>query len=199
MERRERIVSIVLAAGASARFGGRKQLAPLRGRPLLEHALAAAMATSTDASLVVLGAEAEAIAAGVELGGAKVVRCAEWELGPAASLRAGLLAVGSDCAAAVITLGDEPFVSPAATERLLAAREAGVTALRARYDGRPGHPVLVERPLFAALTETGAAGEPRGFLSAAGLREFDCGDLGDPADVDTVDELLRLEQGERAG
>lgn len=39
-----RLVSIVLAAGAGTRFGGCKQLARLHGRPLVEHALAAAPA-----------------------------------------------------------------------------------------------------------------------------------------------------------
>ena len=35
-----RVGGLVLAAGEGSRFGGTKQLAPLGGRPLLEHALA---------------------------------------------------------------------------------------------------------------------------------------------------------------
>lgn len=196
MAPRERIVSVVLAAGAGTRFGGRKQLAPLHGRPLLEHALDAAAKTSTDATLVVLGAEAEAIAAGLELGAATAVECADWEQGPGASLRAGILAAGADCAAVVITLGDEPFVSPAATDRLLAARDPDLPALRATYGGRPGHPVLIERPLFAALTEPGPAPTPRDVLRAAGVHGIPCEDLGEPGDVDTVEQLMRLQAGD---
>src|SRR4051794_19589495 len=108
----ERIVSIVLAAGAGRRFGGRKQLAPLHGRPLLEHALAAAAAAPSDAVLLVLGADAEEIERGIELGGATAVRCPGWERGQGASLRAGLAALGPEVAAALVTLGDEPFLPP---------------------------------------------------------------------------------------
>lgn len=189
----DRLVSIVLAAGAASRFGGRKQLAPLHGKPLLEHALAAAAATSTAHTLVVLGADAEAIAAGLDLGTATPIRCNDWDRGPGASLRAGLLAVDQDCAAAVVTLGDQPFVSPLATERLIAARNPKSPALRATYNGQPGHPVLIERTLFPTLTNPDAPTEPNQLLHAAGIHEIPCDDLGNDADVDTIEELQRLQ------
>jgi CTP:molybdopterin cytidylyltransferase MocA len=190
----ERIVSVVLAAGAGTRFGGRKQLAPLRGRPLLEHALAAAAAGPGAATLLVLGADAEEIEAGVELGGAAVVRCADWERGQGASLRAGLAALDADVAAALVTLGDEPFVPPAAGRRLVAARRPGLAALRASYSGRPGHPVLIERELFAPLTAAAPGASPAALLREAGIEAVECGDLGDPADVDTREQLAALER-----
>ena len=194
-----RIVAIVLAAGAARRFGGRKQLAPLRGRPLLEHALAAAAAAPSGATVVVLGAHAEEIERGVELGGATVVRCTDWERGQGASLRAGLAALGPDVDAALVTLGDVPFVPTAASERLLAARRPGLAALRASYDGRPGHPVLIERRLFAPLTAAPADANPAALLREAGIRAVECGDLGDPADVDTPEQLAALERSGKSG
>jgi CTP:molybdopterin cytidylyltransferase MocA len=195
----ERIVSIVLAAGAARRFGGRKQLAPLGGRPLLEHALLAAAAAPSEATIVVLGAHAEEIEAGVELGGASVVRCADWERGQGASLRAGLAALGPDVAAALVTLGDVPFVPPAASERLLAARRPGLAALRAAYHGRPGHPVLIERELFAPLAVAPPGANPAALLREAGIEAVECGDLGDPADVDTPEQLAALERTGKSG
>ncbi len=190
----ERVVSIVLAAGAGRRFGGRKQLAPLLGRPLLEHALAAAGAAPSDATLVVLGLDAGEIERGVELGGAGVVRCPDWERGQGASLRAGLAALERDVAAALVTLGDVPFVPPEASRRLLAARRPGLAALRASYDGRPGHPVLIERQLFAPLITAPPDANPAALLRKAGLEAIECGDLGDSADVDTPEQLARLER-----
>jgi CTP:molybdopterin cytidylyltransferase MocA len=190
----ERIASIVLAAGGGRRFGGRKQLAPLRGRPLLEHALAAAGAGPGQETLLVLGADAEEVERGIELGGATVVRCRDWARGPGASLRAGLAALGADVAAALVTLGDEPFVSPEAGWRLIAARRPGLAALRATYAGRPGHPVLIERELFATLTAAAADAKPAALLRAAGIEAVECGDLGDPADVDTPEQLAELER-----
>jgi molybdenum cofactor cytidylyltransferase len=186
------LVSIVLAAGAGKRFGGIKQLAPLRGKPLLGHALDAAAAGPASRTLVVLGSHAEEIECQIDLGGVTVVHCPDWELGSGASLRSGLEAVPAEAEAALVSLGDEPFPPPAAAGRLLAARAAGVTALRAGYDGRPGHPVLIERALFAPLIESLPGTRPGVLLEQAGVVAIDCSDLGDPVDVDTPDQLAAL-------
>ncbi|MBS1879678.1 MAG: nucleotidyltransferase family protein [Actinobacteria bacterium] len=189
-----RIVAVVLAAGEGRRFGGRKQLAPLAGRPLLEHALAAAAAGPADGTVLVIGADAEEVEAGVELGAATVVRCVDWERGQGASLRAGLAALEPEVAAALVTLGDEPFLPAEAAARLLAARRPGLAALRAGYSGRPGHPVLIERELFAPLLAAPADAQPAAVLREAGIATVECGDLGDPADVDTPAQLAALER-----
>src|SRR4051794_8778518 len=86
--------AIVLAAGAGTRVGAIKQLAPRGGRLLIEHALGAARALPR--GVVVLGANAPAVRAGADLCGFEVVECADWEEGVAASLRAGVAALGSD-------------------------------------------------------------------------------------------------------
>jgi molybdenum cofactor cytidylyltransferase len=194
----ERIVAVVLAAGAGRRFGGRKQLAGLRGRPLLEHALAAAAAGPGETTVLVLGADADEVERGIELGGAAVVRCPDWERGQGASLRAGLAALGPEVAAALVTLGDEPFVAPAASRRLVAARRSGLAALRATYGDRPGHPVLIERPLFETLRAAAPEVNPAALLREAGVEAVECGDLGDPADVDTPAQLAALENPEKS-
>jgi molybdenum cofactor cytidylyltransferase len=195
-----KIASIVLAAGAARRFGGRKQLAQLDGRPLLEHAIASAAKSASDMVVVVLGANADAIESGVDLGGALVVRCPDWEQGRHASLRAGLAALDPGVAAALITLGDEPFLASAASDRLIEARRPDLEVLRATHDGRPGHPVLVERPLFAtlmALSEPGAS--PAAVLREARGEAVPCEDLGGSVDVDTRADLARLEADNRQG
>jgi molybdenum cofactor cytidylyltransferase len=195
----QRIAAVVLAAGAGRRFGGRKQLAPLRGRPLLEHALAAAAAGPAEETVLVLGADAEEIERGIELGAATAVRCRDWERGQGASLRAGLAALGPDVGAALVTLGDEPFLDPAAADRLVAARRPGLAALRASYSGRPGHPVLIERELFEPLIAAAADAQPAALLREAGIETIECGDLGDPADVDTPEQLAALEAAAESG
>lgn len=175
--------AIVLAAGASRRFGDEpKQLAPLDGAPLLEHALAAV--AGVDPRVVVLGHAADEIIAAVDLHGARPVVCREWEEGQAASLRCGIAAVG-DVDAALIVLGDQPGLTSAAVAAILAA---GPTA-RATYDGAPGHPVLLGRDLLARAGELRGDTGFRGLLG--GTREVELGDLADPADIDTREELAR--------
>src|SRR5690242_13239092 len=81
--------AIVLAAGASTRFGSPKQ------ELLLEPVLERVRQSSVDGVVVVLGAhELET--------SAPAVHCPGWERGPGASLRCGLQALGEDVEAAVV-------------------------------------------------------------------------------------------------
>ncbi len=84
---------MVLAAGASTRFGSPKQAVLLE--PVLERVRGSA---SIDDVLVVLGAH------DVETR-ERSVRCPDWERGPGASLRCGLAALGDEVEAAVVILG----------------------------------------------------------------------------------------------
>jgi CTP:molybdopterin cytidylyltransferase MocA len=188
---------MVLAAGAGARFGEPKQLAVLRGRPLLEHSLRTLAGSALERRLVVLGSAAERILAEVDLHGAEPVVCEEWKRGQAASLAAGIRAA-SGAEAVVIILGDQPLISPAAIERVIGARGWGAVAVRATYGGAPGHPVLLEHELFAsALRLRGDAGA-RALLEdhRDRVRDVPCDGLGSPADVDTPASLVELEAPE---
>ena len=124
------IGGIVLAAGAASRFGGGKQLAFLDGRPLLEHAVKAMTSAPVGRVLVVLGAVAEHVLAGVDLHGAEPLVCERWSEGQSASLACGLAEL-ADCEAVVVTLGDQPRVSPDAIRRVIAGRGGGAAAVRA--------------------------------------------------------------------
>jgi len=191
------VCGIVLAAGAGRRFGGGspKQLAPLDGRPLLQHALDVATACAAlDRVVLVLGAEAAAVARAVDPGRAVVVRAERWDEGLAASLRAGL-AAATDADWAVVTLGDEPSLPAAALDAVVAAARAapaGVDAVRATYAGRPGHPVALHARLAARAGELRGDVGARALLAGARVAEVDCTALGAPRDVDTPADLEAL-------
>jgi molybdenum cofactor cytidylyltransferase len=190
------IAGLVLAAGAGRRFGGGKQLAELDGRPLLEHALASAAQSGLDPRFVVLGANAERILATVELHGHEAVLCADWDEGMAASLRAGVTAArGAGADAILITLGDQPGVGAEAIARVVAARggpEGASRAVRATYDGVPGHPALLEGSLFDALLMLRGDEGARGVFKSANTHLVPCDDVAVPTDVDVVDDLAGL-------
>ena len=187
------IAGVVLAGGAGTRFGRQaKQLAPVAGRPLLEHVLAAASAAPLDRVVVVLGAWADRISEQVDLHGAEPVICERWREGMAASLRAGLDAV-SDAEAVVVLLGDQPLITAAAVERVLAARDRAAPAVRATYGGDPGHPVLLERELLPLLLELRGDAGARHVLDEVAVREVACSDVADATDIDTPEDLRALE------
>ena len=185
------IGGLVLAAGAATRFGGSKQLADLDGRPLVEHSIRAMTASPVDRVVVVLGAGAEQVVAGVEAHGATLILCGRWDEGQSASLACGLAEL-SDCEAVVVTLGDQPRLSPDAIRRVIAARAEGVDAVRATYAGEPGHPVLLERTLFDRMRDVTGDHGARNLLLSVPTREVPCDDLGGGEDVDTPAQLEAL-------
>ena len=188
------IGGVVLAAGAGARFGGGKQLAQLDGRPLLEHALGAMAASGVGRMVVVLGAGAEEIVASVDLHGADPVICDRWDEGQSASLASALAEMG-DADAVVVTLGDQPRMTPDAIRRVIAARGDGAAAVRATYNGDPGHPVLLERELIGKLRDVTGDHGARNLLLSVNTRDVPCDDLGGGEDVDTPAQLDALRAG----
>jgi molybdenum cofactor cytidylyltransferase len=182
---------LILAAGAGTRFGGTKQLADLRGRPLLEYAVEAMLAVpALDPVVVVLGHAADEIRARVRLDGAEVVVCPEWERGQASSLRCGIAAVGN-AGAAVVTLGDQPFITPQVIAGALDQLD-GYDAVRAVYDGKPGHPVVLGRAVMDAVGELEGDVGARDLLARFRVRDWEAGHLCSAADVDTREELAQL-------
>jgi CTP:molybdopterin cytidylyltransferase MocA len=188
-----RVAGLVLAAGGSLRFGSPKQLALFQGRPLVEWPLEALAAAGIEPRVLVLGAAAEEIEPRIELAGAKVVRCAEWEEGQSASLRTGVRSLEKgDAEALVVVLGDEPLLSAEAVRRVVVAR-GDLPAVRATYSGTPVHPTLIERELWPQLLALRGDHGAAGVLGESGFTAVACDDLASPVDIDTPDDLKTLE------
>jgi CTP:molybdopterin cytidylyltransferase MocA len=184
---------LVLAAGGGTRFGSSpKQLADLHQRPLLEWAVRAQCAVpELERVLVVLGAHAEQVRAGVRFGRAETVACEDWESGQAASLRRGVAALAG-AAKVVVTLGDAPLVTPEVI-RLFVAQAPRTRAL---YDGRPGHPVVLGEDEIAALASLDGDHGARGLLRGGPV--FEVGHLCSGRDVDTPEDLEEIRDEARA-
>jgi molybdenum cofactor cytidylyltransferase len=177
--------AVVLAAGAGSRFAGttHKLAADVQGRPLVSHALTAAVASGLDV-LVVVGAVDFDVPDGVV-----IVDNPRWADGLATSLQAGIAAAaGRGHDAVVVAHGDQPGIPAAAWQRVAAGSGRSISI--AVYDGRRGHPVRLEASVWPLLPVDGDEG------AAALLRERPdlVGEVacdGDPADVDTVEDLAR--------
>jgi CTP:molybdopterin cytidylyltransferase MocA len=161
--------AVVLAAGASTRFGSPKQ------RVLLDPVVARVRASSVDGLVVVLGAHKVQVSA-------TTVHCPDWERGPGASLRCGLQALPQEAGAAVVVLGDGPNLNPEAIDRVIRTwRENTAEVVAATYEGVRLHPVLLARSAWNRIPDEGARPLDAVLVS--------CDDLGPPGDVDFADEL----------
>jgi CTP:molybdopterin cytidylyltransferase MocA len=166
------IAAVVLAAGASTRFGSPKQAVLLE--PVLERVRGS---SELGDIIVVLGAHE------VETN-ARAVVCPDWEQGPGASLRCGLAALGDDVEAAVVILGDGPRLDPRAIDRVVATWRASggsIPRVAATYGGVRLHPLLLARSAWADVPDEG--------LRALPAELVPCDDLDPPADVDFADDL----------
>ena len=117
--------------------------------------------------------------------------------GQLSSLQAGLLALGPDAPAALVTLVDVPFVAPQTVAALLAAwRRTAAPLVRPVRGGRHGHPMLVARAVMDDLLRApiAARGGARLVVSryAGAAVELAVDDEGAFVDVDTPEEYERL-------
>lgn len=151
-----RYAAIVLAAGAGSRFGGGKLLAPLEGRPILQHVLERLEAADLDEVIVVVGPDADVVQDAVDIGAARIVVNPAPGDGLSSSLKVGIAALPDDADAALIALGDQPLLPPRAVRALLDAdAQPGRPIVVPVYGADAGrNPVLLRRDAFALIDQT---------------------------------------------
>lgn len=180
-----RVAAVILAAGASTRFGSDKQLALVNGRPMLDAVIDVARRAGLTPIMAIvppgLPVPPDAVPVINDLP----------EEGLSRSLRLGVGALPPEVPAAVILLGDQPTLDPGVIRRLLAARgERPIVATEAR--GVVAPPVLLERSAFALVEEiSGDEGLRR--LLRAGSGPVSTVRVAEHApDVDRPEDLERL-------
>lgn len=186
------VAGLVLAAGEGRRLGRPKALVELDGERLVDRAVRVLRDAGCAPLYVVSGAVP------LQVPGAVVVDNAQWRAGMSTSLRAGLegVATGTDAETVVVCLVDQPGIGSDVVRRLLAAGSSaaagGPSAVVATYDGQPRNPVLLARAVWDEVAEsaTGDHGARRWLtMHPERVRAVECGDLGDPRDIDTPEDL----------
>lgn len=190
-------VGLLLAAGAGRRMGGPKALLHAGdGTSFLDRAVAALLGGGCAEVVVVLGAAADRARELLSRDDrVRTMVAADWDEGMGASLRAGLRALaGSGAEVAVVGLVDLPDVGESVVERVLGCGSGPGRLVRATYDGRPGHPVVLGREHWAGVAAQVAGSRHRDH----GARDYfrahppvacECGDLASGRDVDRPEDL----------
>ena len=194
VNRENRIVGILLAAGRGTRFGGEKLLARLSsgdvaGEPIGVVALRH-LRLSVPEVVAVIRDDDRALAAELGANGARVVRCANADDGMGASLACGVRAT-AQAGGWIVALADMPWIAPATIERIAAAVAAGAPVAAPFHGGERGHPVGFGAACYAELAALTGDEGAKAIVAAQRDRivRIDVDDAGILRDVDTPADL----------
>lgn len=185
--------AIVLAAGASTRFGSPKQLVRVNGRPLMHAAVSRAVEVAGHSVTVVLGANAAELAPLLRHSPASIVINRDWSEGLASSIRAGVARLPGSCTGALIMLADQAAVTAEDLKRLAGLwRRQPEYIVAAQYGAVLGAPAIFPsscfRDLAALRGDRGAGALFRRNPDRVVRVPMESAAL----DIDTPEDLLRL-------
>jgi len=189
----EGLHAVVLAAGASTRFGSPKQLVRVAGRPLLHSALARAADVAGSAVSVVLGAHAAELTPLLTHSQALIVINRDWREGIASSIRTGVLRLPPSCNAVLLMLADQAAVTVEDLKRLVSAwRRQPDYIVAARYGMTTGVPAIFPRSVFADLAALRGDTGARALLQRNPDRVVRVPMASAAIDIDTPEDLLKI-------
>lgn len=188
------LYAIVLAAGASTRFGSPKQLVRLAGRPLLHTVVTRAAEVTGNALIVVLGSGADQLAPLLKHCAGTVVINRDWREGLASSIRAGVARLPCACTGALLLLADQAGVTTDDLRRLAGTwRKQPQRMAAALYAGTVGAPAIFPRSLFTELAALRGDAGARAVLRRGADTLARVPMPSAALDVDTPEDLLALE------
>jgi molybdenum cofactor cytidylyltransferase len=189
------VAAILLAAGRGTRFGEEpKLLAQVGGKVLVRHVAEAAVHSTAGPVIVVTGHRAEAVQAALQGLPVWIVPNPLFADGLSTSLKAGFSTLPPKARAAIVLLGDMPFVRPELIDALIAGWQGRgePAALIPVLNGQRGNPVVLSRALQTAIEglsgDVGAGSILRGRLD---VLEWPTEDPAIIQDIDTREEFTK--------
>ncbi len=187
------LCGILLAAGASKRFGADKLLHPLTAQTPIALAALANLRSGVPHVIAVVRPGASVLETRLSEAGATVILCPNAEEGMGASLATAVAASG-DVTGWVIALADMPYIRPQTISAVAASLAAGAAIVAPAYHGERGHPVGLSSQfrgqLEALRGDEGARSVLRQNAGLVKLIEVDdpgvCRDIDTPADLRQV-------------
>ena len=188
------IAAIILAAGESRRMKEPKMLLPFRGKTMIETVVDNMLVSDISKVIVVVGAGRENIVRVLEKYPVKTVVNEDYQQGMLSSVRRGINSLPEDCTAAIVIPGDMPVISPEVVKSVVETyKKTGKRIVIPVFNGKRGHPLLVDSSLFAGINRL----EPG--IGLRQLAELNPGDVQEAKvdsdsilkDIDTRDEYYK--------
>jgi molybdenum cofactor cytidylyltransferase len=193
------IGAVILAAGASSRFGKPKQLIQFGGKSLLRRAVDAAGAAGCSPTVVVVGSGSESVTRELQETDAAVVPNRQWQRGIGSSIRTGVQHLtdnAKDVDAIVLLVCDQPFVDDRVIKQLIALHEKTRKPIVASsYADTLGIPALFERACFSELLSINDQRGAKSIILASPERVAELSFPKGKIDIDAPEDWEQLKSG----
>jgi molybdenum cofactor cytidylyltransferase len=189
------IWAVVLAAGESRRMGTQKLLLPFGDATVVASVVRTAQASRAGRTLVVLGADRVAVRLELEPHGVEFAVNEDYRLGMLSSVQAGFRTLPAHAEAAVVMLGDQPFLASRVVDAVIGAyEESGKGIVVPAFQGRRGHPLLIDFKYRDDVLALDPADGLRRLLRAHpdDILEVEAGDANILRDLDTPEDYSGL-------
>lgn len=194
------IVGLLLAAGASSRFGGDKLLYPLPDGSTLGASSARSLRGGVDRALAVVRPQDQTLISLLQREGLESVPCPRAAGGMGHSIACGVRAA-PDADGWVVALADMPFIQARTIGTVAKLLRGGASLVAPLCEGRRGHPVGFGKAFFDTLCALTGDEGARHLLEthADRLTNISCEDRGVLIDIDSPQDLARWIKGPGGG
>jgi len=190
---RETIAAVILAAGASTRYGQPKQLLDYHGKSFVRTAAETALRAGLSPVVVVTGANSGKVSAEVSDLPLLLIHNPDWQSGQSSSLKAGVAALPENVGGALFLIVDQPQVTVELLLALVERHSQDLPAILAPYvfDQR-ANPLLFDRITFPDLLRVTGDTGGRAIFSKFSPRYLNWYDRSLLLDVDTPQDYQKL-------
>ena len=184
------VVAIILAAGKSSRMGVNKLLLEIDGESMIRKVICTLLNSDVSDILVVVGYESKLVEREISDLQVRTVMNKDHEKGMLTSFQAGIKNAKS-ADAALLMLGDQPWVRPETINALLNAhKESRELITIPIYKGKKGHPLIFDRKLFKEILALSPDSELREVVHRHQFEGVEIDDIGVILDVDKNEDLI---------
>jgi CTP:molybdopterin cytidylyltransferase MocA len=192
----KKVSAIVLAAGRSSRMGAFKPLLPFGPQTVIESSIANLRKGGVSEIVVVVGHRGEEIREALRNTAVSFVINPDADTAMGVSIALGVANVCEPCDAVLISPADHPAIHADTIKSIVNEWLSGARLVQPEYNGRGGHPVLIDQKYFGELLHLDDEGGLRGFFERhrQATRRLPVGSPFIARDMDTWEDYVSLHQ-----
>ena len=184
--------AVILAAGASSRFGSPKILLEWNEEVLVYSLCRKSLDAGLSPVRLVLGAYLDEPRKAINDLPVEIVVNPQWQQGMGSSFKQGIENLSDECRGVFLILGDMPYLEADLLKALILEPDADV--VMPVFQGKRGHPVLWKRSALSQLNALMPNQSPRDALKGLRVKDVEWKNCMILNDIDTKEDLERIKK-----